>query len=160
MLLKCSLTVLRGYFYIFTEFDGHYRCLNLAKIRDTVPFTNHPLPLLECHDALGMENGAISDAQISASSQWDASHAPFQGRLHFKGHPKKQGSWSAAGNDRHPWLQIDLGSQYTRVTRIATQGRNSYNFYQWVTRYKLQYSNNEANFQFYREQGQTADKVK
>ncbi|XP_078357060.1 uncharacterized protein LOC144641914 [Oculina patagonica] len=113
----------------------------------------------ECHDALGMQSGAISDAQIRASTQWDASHAATQGRLHCKVNPWKPGSWTPARNDPHPWLQIDLVTQYTKVTRVATQGRNSYSWYEWVTRYKLQFSNDEVKFQYYREQGQTADKV-
>ena len=104
-----------------------------------------------------MESGAISDKQIKASSQWNFNHAPFQGRLHFQGIASKAGSWSARKNDLHQWLQVDLGSQYTKLTRIATQGRNA--FSQWVTKYKLTYSNDEVNFNYYRGQGQTADKV-
>ena len=115
---------------------------------------------LDCQEALGMENGAISDAQVTASSQYDASHAVIQGRLNFKAIPRKAGSWSARRSDLHQWLQIDLGSQYSKVTRVATQGRNCYHRYQWVTKYKLQYSNDGVNFQYYREQRQTADKVK
>ena len=106
-----------------------------------------------------MENGAISDAQITASSKWDANHAPFQGRLHFHFHVNpKVGSWSALKNDLLQWLQVDLGSHYFKVTRAATQGRNAYS--QWVTKYKLQYSNDGVNFLYYREQGQNTDKVK
>ena len=100
-----------------------------------------------------MENGAISDGQISASSQFDANHAAKQGRLHCKA-----GSWSAGNTNLHQWLQVDLGSQYIKVTRVATQGRHDYP--QWVTKYKLQYSNDGVNFHYYREQGQTAAKVK
>ncbi len=105
-----------------------------------------------------MENGTISDAQITGSSQWDANHAAIQGRLNFKAIPWSAGCWSAGSNDLHPWLQVDMGSQYTKVTRVATQGRNDYD--QWVTKYKLQYSNDGASFQYYREQRQTGDKVK
>ena len=98
-----------------------------------------------------MENGAILDEQITASSQWNFNHAPFQGRLHF------QGSWNAGTNDLHQWLQVDLGSQYTKVTSVATQGRND--LAQWVTKYKLTCSDDGVNFQYYKEQGQPADKV-
>ena len=113
---------------------------------------------LACLGALGMENGTISDGQISASSQLDSSHAVFQGRLHFKATAGKAGSWSARSNDVNQWFQIDLGSRQTKVTRVATQGRND--SAQWVTKYKLQYSSDGVNFQYYRDQGQTADKVK
>ena len=100
-----------------------------------------------------MEDGSISDSQISASSQLDSSHAAIHGRLHFG----KAGSWSASSNDVNQWLQIDLGSRHTEVTRVATQGRNDYP--QWVAKYKLQYSDDGVNFQYYKEQGQPADKV-
>ena len=105
-----------------------------------------------------MADGAISDSQISASSQLDSSHAVTQARLHFKATSGKAGSWSAGINDVNQWLQIDLGSRHTNVTSVASQGRND--SLQWVTKYKLQYSNDGVNYQYYREQGQTADKVK
>ena len=117
-----------------------------------------PLECQELQEALGMASGAISDEQISASSQHDDNHAATQGRLHFQKTGKKQGAWAAATKDVNQWLQIDLRSYYTRVKRVATQGRNGYD--QWVAKYKLQYSNNGENFRFYREQGQTTDKVK
>ena len=106
-----------------------------------------------------MENGAILDEQITASSQRNFNHAPFQGRLHFQRTVYKAGSWSAGKNDLHQWLQVDLGSQYTKVTGVATQGRNDPQFSQWVTRYKLAYSDDGVNFQYHREQGQNVDKV-
>ena len=105
-----------------------------------------------------MENGAISDGQISASSQLDSSHAVTQARLHFKATVGQAGSWSARNNDVNQWLQIDLGSRHTDVTRVATQGRND--SLQWVTKYNLQYSNDGVNFHYYKEQGQNAAKVK
>ena len=105
-----------------------------------------------------MGDGSISDVQISASSQLDSSHAVTHGRLHFKSTADKAGSWSARSNDVNQWLQIDLISWHTEVTRVATQGRNDNP--QWVTKYKLQYSNDGANFQYYLDQGRTAYKVK
>ncbi len=113
---------------------------------------------LECQAALGMESGAISDGQISASSQWDTNHAAIQGRLHFQKTGNKMGAWVARKKDDSQWLEIDLRSQH-RVTRVATQGRNG-GFAQWVTKYKLQFSNDGVTFQYYREHGQTTDKVK
>ena len=87
-------------------------------------------------------------------------------RLNFQETSKKSGSWSARTNDANQWLQIDLGNQLTKVTRLASQGRN-YNpswpygaHSQWVTKYKVQYSNDGSNFQNYKEQGQSAEKVK
>ena len=111
-----------------------------------------------CRGALGMEKGEISDGQISASSRLDANHAAIQGRLNFEAGGVKQGAWSAKKNDANQWLQVDLGSRYARVTRVATQGRNAAS--QWVTAYKLQCSNDGVNFQYYREQGKNENKVK
>ena len=116
------------------------------------------VPYLECQDALGMQSGDISDGQISASSEWDPNHAAIQGRLNFKQSGIKGGAWSSLTLDTKQWLQVDLGSYYTRVSRVATQGRNLFD--QWVTEYQLEYSYNGVNFQYYREQGQTVNKVK
>ena len=107
-----------------------------------------------------MRNGAITDAQIKASSEWDSDHAAIQGRLNFKafGLPKRSGSWSAGINNPYQWLQIDLRKHYIKVTRVATQGRADHS--QWVTKYVLQYSSNGRNFSSYRQQGQFSVKVK
>ena len=103
-----------------------------------------------------MEDGKITDAKITASSQWDGNHAAIQGRLNFKAGGGKQGGWSSRRNDKSQWLQIELPS-YTKLTRFATQGRNAYN--QWVTKYELQYSEDGLHFHYYREQGQSSPKV-
>ena len=104
-----------------------------------------------------MESRAITDEQITASSEWDHNHAAIQGRLNFLKTGGKRGAWSADRNDDNQWLQIDLIGQYI-VTRVATQGRNGHA--QWVTEYKLQFGDDGNNFQYYREQGETTDKVK
>ena len=114
-------------------------------------------PLAGCWHALGMESGAIANSQIRASSQYDSNHAPFQGRLRFQGTTLRAGAWSAGRNDLFQWLQVDLGSQYTRVTRVATQGRNAHS--QWVKRYRLLYSKDGLSFQYYRDQGKPIDEV-
>lgn len=116
------------------------------------------LPLcLECLEALGMENGQISDGQISASTQYNASTAPVHGRLHFQKTGIQSGGWSAKTNDANQWLRIDLGN-HTKVTRVATQGRNGHT--QRVTKYKLEYSNDTGSFKTYRKEGSNNNKVK
>ena len=107
---------------------------------------------LGCQEALGMKSIAITDRQISASSEWGAA---TQGRLHSQ---TGAGAWVPAQNDANQWLQVDLGIQYTKVTCVATQARN--NEIWWVTKYKLQYSNDTLNMQDYKEQGQDKVKVK
>ena len=112
---------------------------------------------MKCREVLGMENGAIYGRQISASSQLTANHTANQGRLFFKANANKAGAWSAASSDGNQWIQVDLSSRYTKVTGVATQGRDDYR--QWVTKYQLQYSDVVGNFQYYREQGQINSKV-
>ena len=103
-----------------------------------------------------MESGAITDSQITASSQWDSNHAAVQARLNFKAGGGKQGGWSALSNDQNQWLQVDLGHE-TTIAAIATQGRNAHD--QWVTSYKLQYGIDGVSFQYYMEKGENAEKV-
>ena len=112
-----------------------------------------------------MESGEIADAEITASSQNNGNHAASQGRLNFKETGTKSGSWAARANDGNQWLQVDLGNQHTRVTRVATQGRNyngqwSVSHSQWVTKYKLQYRIDDGvNFAYYNEQGKSVAKA-
>ncbi|XP_068736770.1 EGF-like repeat and discoidin I-like domain-containing protein 3 [Montipora capricornis] len=97
------------------------------------------------------------DSQLNASSQWDSNHAFSQGKLNHQETREKAGAWVALQNNSSQWLQVDLGSQ-KRVRTLATQGRNysldwpGYHA-QWVTKYKLQYSNDGEDFQYYQEQG-------
>ena len=112
----------------------------------------------ECHDALGVESGAISDGQMSASSQWDENLTASQGRLNVKAVPGKGGSWSAKDNNVPQWLQVDLGNPHTKVTALATQGRN--NIRQWVTKYKVQYSRDGVSFQYFMEEQSSKIKVR
>ena len=87
---------------------------------------------------------------------WDSRHAPKQARLHYTSY---SGSWSSRANDLNQWLQVDLGS-YFSVTRIATQGRYSrWSTLQWVTKYRLQYSDYGLYFEFYKTPTDTSPKV-
>ena len=104
-----------------------------------------------------MENGAISDAQISASSQLHDNNGPHRARLNRRKFKKKKGAWSSLKNDIYQWLQVDLG-KYTTVTRIATQGRSDLD--RWVTKYRLQYSEDGVIFHLYKALGQDSAKVR
>ena len=102
---------------------------------------------IECDKALGMENGLIADGQITASSYLSGSHEPFLARQHLKPVPLGRiGAWSSLYNDLNQWLQVDVGRQYN-VSRIATQGREDIS--QWVTKYKLQFSEDGVMFYNY-----------
>ncbi|XP_074628765.1 discoidin, CUB and LCCL domain-containing protein 2-like isoform X2 [Acropora palmata] len=121
-----------------------------------------------CNRALGMASGEILDKKITASSELKA-HAAHQGRLNFQefdnGSLRKAGSWAALANDQHQWLQVELLKEESVGTSVATQGRNRHlgwfggSHSQWITKYKLQYSNNGANFQYYQGEGQNTAKT-
>ena len=98
---------------------------------------------------LGMEKGNITNAQITASSQYYFRYGSYNARLN-----SKSGSWVPTRLNRHQWLQVDLGKK-TWVTDIETQGR--YNAHHWVTSYRVSYSNDGSNFQTYKENNK--DKV-
>ena len=103
-----------------------------------------------------MESGDIADAQIRASSMLDGKNSPGQARLYQKADGRMAGAWSAQKNDVNQWLQVDFGS-YTKVSRVATQGKSGLN--QWVTKYKIQYSDDGENFWVYKEPGTSLAKV-
>ena len=102
----------------------------------------------ECQDPLGIENGAISDGQISASSELNADHASTKGRLILS-----EGTWLPLKEDGDQWLQIDLRNNDIIVKRVATQGMNASP--KWVTSYNLQYGYKKNYLQYYMEQGTT-----
>ncbi len=110
----------------------------------------------ECSGPLGMESRLIEDAEITASSEYDANHAAIQGRLNFQAGGGKQGGWSSRTNDVNQWIQVDL-LKYAKLTGIATQGRNGHN--QWITKYKLEYSDDGVTFNYYTVPGQGSPKV-
>ena len=103
-----------------------------------------------------MESEAIADSQMSASSQLDDNHSAAQARLHFKTDESKDGAWSALKSDLSQWLQVDFGT-YTRVTRVATQGRHGHN--EWVLMYKVHYSDDGVTFHPYKQPGTNLSKV-
>ena len=118
---------------------------------------------------MGMESGKILHRQITASSVWNALCFAHQGRLNFQevvegGVLKKSGSWVAGKNDKNQWLQVDLLHQESVITSVATQGRNRHphlkTYYQWVKNYKLQYSNNGVDFEYYKDARQNSAKVR
>ncbi|CAJ0916636.1 unnamed protein product [Ranitomeya imitator] len=113
-----------------------------------------------CYGFLGMENGAIPDSQITASSvlEW-TDHAgqiniwkPERARL------KKLGpAWAASFNDEHQWLQIDL-NKLTKVSGIITTGStmSAYNYY--VTSYRIEHSEDGLKWTVYKEANVDRDK--
>ncbi|KAL9978372.1 hypothetical protein ACROYT_G015875 [Oculina patagonica] len=100
-----------------------------------------------CDKALGLENGKIPDAAITASSYFthNSQLSPKFVRLN------SPSAWSIA--DDHPgphWLQVDLG-RAVAIKGVATQGRRIDNHAQWVTSYTVSSSLNGSDWVMYTE---------
>ncbi|XP_033113764.1 lactadherin-like [Anneissia japonica] len=93
-----------------------------------------------CIDPLGVEDGTISDEQLSASSEYSFWHGAHRGRLNTKADSLAAGAWCSKTNDQNQWIQVDLGKLH-KVHGVITQGRNNtHNLLQWVTSYEIFYS--------------------
>ena len=95
---------------------------------------------------LGLEDGRIANALMSASSYYNNNLGPWNGRL------QSRRSWSAKRNNRNQWLKVDLGAM-ARITGVATQGRQDRR--QWVKTYSVSYSKNGFQWNYYKERART-----
>ena len=110
-----------------------------------------------CSDLLGMKDGRIQDSQLTSSSEWAANHGANNARLDRPAGSGRTGGWSAKTNDANQWIQVDFGDMKS-VSGIVMQGRSDYD--QWVTKYKVQYSNDGVTWQFVKDANQINDKVR
>lgn len=111
----------------------------------------------DCQEALGMENGTITNDEISASSVHNSNTGASRARLNFIPSGGVSGGWVAAVDDEKPTLTITFSYPFTRVTGIATQGRQDAS--QWVKTYRLKYSKPNGEKGFYKDPGETLYKV-
>ncbi|KAI8514606.1 hypothetical protein Bbelb_071970 [Branchiostoma belcheri] len=102
-----------------------------------------------CQEWLGMESGGIPDDSITASGIGNGQQQPFYGRL--KG-TRGFGGWTPWIRNTEQWLQVDLG-EVKRVTGTITQGGRWDLVEQWVTTYKLQYSEDGTVWTTYADSG-------
>ena len=99
-----------------------------------------------------MESQVISDAQITASTEWNNYNSAKFARLNL-------GGWVARAVYPRQWLQVDLGT-YSSVTSVATQGVNLRGWRKcWTVSYNLQYSDDGITFHFYKGPGETLPTV-
>ncbi|KAI3372499.1 hypothetical protein L3Q82_022978, partial [Scortum barcoo] len=120
------------------------------------------LPLFhsECSGPLGMEGGIISNQQITASSTHRALFGlqkwyPYFARLNKKG---LVNAWTAAENDRWPWIQINL-QRRMRVTGLITQGAKRIGSPEYVKSYKVAYSDDGKTWRTYKVKGKDEDMI-
>jgi hypothetical protein len=95
---------------------------------------------------LGIVDGRVTKASMTASSMYSTSYGPWLARLQSTQY------WLSKYNNKNQYLQIDLRT-LSRMSKIATQGRP--NAYQWVTTYSLSYSTNRVRFNAYTEYKRT-----
>ena len=116
---------------------------------------------LECVSALGMEDRRIKDSQITTSSVLkDKSPYGYQARLNQSILP--WGGWcpDVSGGKIYErsydqYIEIDL-LNLTRITGIATQGREYSGGREYVKNYKISYRRDiERVWNFYQEKDQT-----
>ncbi|XP_032219737.2 neuropilin-2 isoform X2 [Nematostella vectensis] len=104
----------------------------------------------ECNIAVGMEDGRIPSAQITASS-FTGDHVAHSGRLNqltkSNNGSVTWGAWCTDLLDDKQYLQVDLG-QVRNISGVATQG---YSRGGWVTEYIIRYSMDGKDWDIYRE---------
>nr|XP_015198784.1 PREDICTED: lactadherin isoform X2 [Lepisosteus oculatus] len=114
-----------------------------------------------CSEPLGMKSRLISDRQISASSAFrtwgiDAfTWLPHYARLDKQG---KTNAWTALNNNRSEWLQVDLETP-KRITGIITQGAKDFGNVQFVSSFKVAYSDDGQSWTIYKDEKTRKDKV-
>lgn len=97
---------------------------------------------------LGLEDGRVPDAVMTASSYNNIYDAPWNARLNRRRYSRFGGGWSPRRNDKIRFLQIDFQAM-TKATRVATQGMHNANY--WVTKYYIKYGKNKGRLVPYRE---------
>lgn len=93
-----------------------------------------------------MEDGRITNDQITASSRYSTDLAPYYGRLNRLPDSVSSGGWVAGRNDQNQWLRVDFRTK-VKIYHIGTQGLS--HKAQFVKTYKLQYSDDGKTFTDY-----------
>ncbi|XP_026044709.1 EGF-like repeat and discoidin I-like domain-containing protein 3 isoform X3 [Astatotilapia calliptera] len=144
---------------------SHLQVLETHEILRVLPVVYPPTPSShqsgsECSGPLGMEGGIISNQQITASSTHRALFGlqkwyPYFARLNKKG---LVNAWTAAENDRWPWIQINL-QRRMRVTGLITQGAKRIGSPEYVKSYKVAYSDDGKTWRTYKVKGKDEDMI-
>ncbi|XP_031566311.1 EGF-like repeat and discoidin I-like domain-containing protein 3 isoform X2 [Actinia tenebrosa] len=100
-----------------------------------------------CLMPLGVEDGRVLNAELTASSIHSALYAAHFGRLNLVKTKANYGAWCAKVSNAKQWIQIEF-NEPTVVTKIATQGRQD--VAHWVKSYNLEYSYNAQHWAVYK----------
>uniref|UniRef100_A0A8C7XLF3 F5/8 type C domain-containing protein n=1 Tax=Oryzias sinensis TaxID=183150 RepID=A0A8C7XLF3_9TELE len=106
-----------------------------------------------CLHGLGMEDGTIPDAQLSASSSIGA-YTPSKARLNgdFCWKPSGSGMHASKSISTSSWIQVNLGLT-RKVTGIVIQGCGDGE--NWITKFKIQHSLDGISWKDYTADGDT-----
>ena len=120
---------------------------NLQSLNYLTGFTTPKPPT--CSSPLGMQNNQIPDSALRASTSYNPNYmGPGNGRLHFQARTGKYGAWAVSKNNEFQYFEVNFGD-WTRVTKIATQGRQDGGW--WTKSYSLAYSYDGVFFEDYKE---------
>ncbi|XP_032340262.1 contactin-associated protein-like 2 [Camelus ferus] len=84
---------------------------------------------------------------FSSSSSMSGSYSPGYAKINKRG---GAGGWSPSDSDHYQWLQVDFGNR-KQISAVATQGR--YSSSDWVTQYRMLYSDTGRNWKPYHQDG-------
>uniref|UniRef100_A0A8C6YMH3 F5/8 type C domain-containing protein n=1 Tax=Nothoprocta perdicaria TaxID=30464 RepID=A0A8C6YMH3_NOTPE len=90
---------------------------------------------------------ALPHSSFSSSSSMTSSYVPGYAKLNKRG---GAGGWSPSDSDHYQWLQVDFGSR-KQLSAVATQGR--YSSSDWVSQYRMLYSDTGRNWKPYHQDG-------
>ena len=68
---------------------------------------------IPCYDSLGMQNGQIPNASVTASSNFGSA---YRARLYTVAEDGKPGAWVAALSDSSQWLQVSESTAFSYMT--------------------------------------------
>ncbi|KAM8828848.1 secretory phospholipase A2 receptor isoform 3-T3 [Spinachia spinachia] len=131
--------------------DNHPHCFVYAHVdADPCPSISKYLEIVYsceqkvCLHGLGVEDGNVTDTQLSASSSIGGND-PTKARLNGNS------CWRPSGSPTSSWIQVNLG-QTRKVTGIVVQGCPQNDF--WLTEFKIQHSMDETSWTDYTADGQ------
>lgn len=102
-----------------------------------------------CCKRFGLNVNRDSNILLTASSSHHSSHEPDRAALfEIDNHNEPSGGiagWAALTSNPNEWIQVDFGSP-RKVTGILLQGRGEGRYHQWVTSFRVLFSDDGQVF--------------
>ncbi|XP_071850615.1 lactadherin-like isoform X3 [Apostichopus japonicus] len=103
-----------------------------------------PAPEGSCCERFGLNVNRDSNVVITASSSYGYNHRPQRAAL-FEDDQGGVSGWGPATKNADEWIQVDFGSP-RQVTGVLLQGRGFTQVKQWVTSFRILFSNDGEIF--------------